>query len=116
VLGALEAFGSLIYKVNTGDQAEMYIRTTEKLTEYVLMTYGRGMRNFVKYGKEKEFTEPEFPSASLCSADKLHEAKYKEELSKYHRDKGTRVNSMRSTRLLCLVSLWVNARLWSRTT
>jgi hypothetical protein len=87
VLGALEAFGSLIYKVNTGDQAEMYIRTTQKLTEYVLMTYGRDMRNLGKYGQEKEFSEPDFPSASLRSADKLHEAKYKEELSKYLRDK-----------------------------
>lgn len=86
-LGALEAFGGLIFKVNTGDQAEAYIRTQEKLTEYVLITYGKDMRNLVKYSKEKTITEPQFPSSELRSADKLYEVKYKEELSKYHRDK-----------------------------
>ena len=92
VLGALEAFGSLVYKVNTGDQAEMFIRTTEKLTEYVLMTYGKDMRNLVKYEREKTFTEPAFPSSELRSTDKLHEVKYKEELSKYHREKDEHEN------------------------
>jgi hypothetical protein len=87
VLGALEAFGSLIFTVNTGDQAENYIRTFEKLSEYSLMTYGKDMRNLVKYGKEKTFTEPAFPSSELRSADRLHEVKYKEELAKYNRDK-----------------------------
>jgi hypothetical protein len=89
VLGAMEAFGSLIYKVNTQDQAEMYVRTTEKLSEYVLTTYGKDMRNLVKYTTERKFTEPEFPSRVLRETDRLHEVKYKESLAKYHRELDT---------------------------
>ena len=89
VPGALEAFGSLIFKANTPDQAEMYIRTTEKLSEYVLTTFGRDMRNLVKYATEREFTEPPFPSKKLRESDKLHEVKYKESLAKYHRELDT---------------------------
>jgi hypothetical protein len=89
VLGAIEAFGGLIYKVNTQDQAEMYVRTTEKLAEYVLTTFGKDMRNLVKYTTEREFTEPEFPSRVLRDTDRLHEVKYKESLAKYHRELDT---------------------------
>jgi hypothetical protein len=56
LLGALEKFGSLIYKVNTQDQVEMYIRTTDKLMEYVASIYGKDMRNLVKYATERVFT------------------------------------------------------------
>jgi hypothetical protein len=56
LLGALEKFGSLIYKVNTQDQVEMYIHTTNKLMEYVASIYGKDMRNLVKYATERVFT------------------------------------------------------------
>jgi hypothetical protein len=87
VLGALETFGGLIYKVNTQDQAEMYIRTTKKLTEYVSSIYDKDMRNLVKYATEREFSEPSMPDAKLRSEDRLHEVRYREALSNYNREK-----------------------------
>jgi len=57
-LGKEVELGNLIYKFNTKDQADMYLRTTE-----VDVEYGRDMRMLVKKSNEKIFTEPLPPRA-----------------------------------------------------
>jgi hypothetical protein len=57
VLGKLEELGELVYKVNTKDQADMYIRTTEAIGDYVAVEYGWNMRLLVNQGREVEFTK-----------------------------------------------------------
>jgi hypothetical protein len=42
VLGKLEELGELVYKVNTKDQADMYIQTMEAIGDYVGVEYGDG--------------------------------------------------------------------------
>ena len=49
-LGKLEQLGELVYKSNTKDQADMYLRTTEAIADYVGVEYGRDMRMLVKNG------------------------------------------------------------------
>jgi hypothetical protein len=48
MVGAMEAFGSLIYKINSKDAADIYHKTTEAKVDYVMITYGKNMQNFVK--------------------------------------------------------------------
>jgi hypothetical protein len=58
VLGKLEELGvELVYKVNTKDQADMYIRTMEATGDYVGVEYGWNMRILVNQGKEAVFTK-----------------------------------------------------------
>jgi hypothetical protein len=57
MVGAMEAFGSLIYKINSKDAAEMYHATTEAIVDYMTITYGKDMQNLVKYGVDRSRTE-----------------------------------------------------------
>jgi len=41
VLGKEVELGNLIYKFNTKDQADMYLRTTEAIADFVGVEYGR---------------------------------------------------------------------------
>jgi hypothetical protein len=97
VLGKLEELGELVYKVNTKDQADMYIRTTEAIGDYVAVEYGWNMRLLVNQGKEAEFTKPKAPTAVMTRAamkeegvglvDSVKMAEYKKaELDLYHKD------------------------------
>ena len=61
VLGKEEKLGELVYKFNTKDQADMYLRTTEAIADFVGVEYGRYMRMLVKHSTEKTFTEPMIP-------------------------------------------------------
>jgi hypothetical protein len=61
VLGKEEKLGELVYKFNTKDQADMYLRTTEAIANFVGVEYSRDMRMLVKHGIEKTFTEPRIP-------------------------------------------------------
>ena len=54
VLGPLEAFWSLVYKINSKDQSVMYRKTTEKLVDHVTITYGKDMPNLIKWKREKK--------------------------------------------------------------
>jgi hypothetical protein len=62
VLGCKEEkLGELVYKFNTKDQADIYLRITEAIADFVGVEYGRDMRMLVKHGTEKTFTEPRIP-------------------------------------------------------
>ena len=62
ILGKTRELGELVYKTNTKDQADMYLRTTEAIADYVGVEYGRDMRMLVKRSKEMIFAEPEDPT------------------------------------------------------
>jgi hypothetical protein len=72
--------GELVYKFNTKDQADMYLRTTESGVDY-----SRDMRMLVKLGTEKTFTKPRTPR-SKDATPRLME-KYKTELGIFHQEK-----------------------------
>jgi hypothetical protein len=61
VLGKEEKLGELVYKFNTKDQIDMYLRTMGAIANFVGVEYGRDMRMLVKDGTEKIFTEPRIP-------------------------------------------------------
>jgi hypothetical protein len=84
VLGKLEELGGLVYKFNSKDQADLYLRTTEAIADYVGVEYGRNMRMLVKYGNEATFTKPTAPRQTKDSAPGLLE-EYKTELGIYHK-------------------------------
>jgi hypothetical protein len=48
VIGKEEKLGELVYKFNTKDQADMYLRTTEAIADFVGVEYGRDTRMLVK--------------------------------------------------------------------
>jgi hypothetical protein len=78
VLGKEEKLGEPVYKFNTKDQADMYVRTTEAIANFVGVEYGRDMRMLVKHGTEKTFTGPRIPR-SINTTPGLME-KFKTEL------------------------------------
>jgi hypothetical protein len=51
--GKIEELGQLVYKSNTKDSADMYIRTTEAVADYVGKEYGKDMRMLVKNQTER---------------------------------------------------------------
>ena len=85
VLGKEEKLGELVYKFNTKDQADMYLRTTEAIADFVGVEYGRDMRMLVKHGTEKTFTEPRIPRSDDTTPGLME--KYKTELRIFHREK-----------------------------
>jgi hypothetical protein len=85
VLGKGEKSGELVYKFNTKDQADRYLRTTEAITNFVGVEYGRDMRMLVKRGKEKTFTKPRIPMSEDATPGLME--KYKTELHIFHREK-----------------------------
>jgi len=64
VLGKEVELGNLIYKFNAKDQADMCLRTTEAIADFVNVEYGRDMRMLVKKSNEKIFNEPLPPRAA----------------------------------------------------
>jgi hypothetical protein len=85
VLGKEEKLGELVYKFNTKDQADMYLRTTEAIADFVGVEYGRDTRMLVKHGTEKTFTKPRIPRSDGTTPGLME--KYKTELRIFHRDK-----------------------------
>lgn len=67
----------------------MFLRTTEKLTEYVRIHYDKDMVNLVKHRTERVFTDPPLPSKKLRDADEIHIVRYKEQMAQYYREKKT---------------------------
>ena len=94
VLGKTKELGDHVYKIGTNDQADLFIRTTEAIAEYVGVEYGWELRILVKQRTEASFTKPKYPtqvatrSATAAAADPNLEsaqiAEYKAELSIYH--------------------------------
>jgi hypothetical protein len=84
ILGKTRELGELVYKTNTKDQADMYLRTTDAIADYVGVEYGRDMRMLVKRSKEMIFTEPKDPATGKAG---ISMEKYKAELNLYHKDK-----------------------------
>jgi len=64
VLGKEIELGNLIYKFNAKDQADMHLRTTEAIADFVGVECGRDMRMLAKKSNEKIFTEPLPPRAA----------------------------------------------------
>jgi hypothetical protein len=85
VLGKEEKLGELVYKFNTKDQADMYVRTTEAIADFVGVEYGRDMRMLVKHGTEKTFTEPRIPRNNDTTPGLME--KYKTDIRIFHREK-----------------------------
>jgi hypothetical protein len=85
VLGKEEKLGELVYKFNTKDQADMYLRTTEAIADFVGVEYGRDMRMLVKHSTEKTFTEPSMPRSKDATPGLME--KYKTGLRIFHREK-----------------------------
>jgi hypothetical protein len=83
--GKIEELGQLVYKSNTKDSADMYIRTTEAVADYVGKEYGKDMRMLVKNQTERNFTEPRAPRKEESTPGLLE--KYKTELGIYHKDR-----------------------------
>jgi hypothetical protein len=62
VLGKEEELGKVVYKFNTKDRDDMYLRTIMgAIANFVGVEYSRDMRMLVKDGTEKTFTEPRIP-------------------------------------------------------
>jgi hypothetical protein len=68
VLGKLDELGELVYKVNTKDQADMYIRTTEAIGDYVGVEYGWNMRILVNHLGQGSSVH-QASGANRCSAN-----------------------------------------------
>jgi hypothetical protein len=99
VLGKTEELGELVYKIGTADQADLFIRTTEAIADYVGKEYGWELRILVKYRKEAAFTKPKYPTRgaavqtrskegetlALEPVDNAQVIEYKAELEIYHR-------------------------------
>ena len=102
VLGKIEELGDLVYKIGCENQADMFIRTTEGIADYVGVNYGWDLRMLVKNRVEPIFTRPVHPTEAqvttrsqaakaageaaeivVSSADM---AEFKAELDNYHRD------------------------------
>jgi hypothetical protein len=83
VLGQTEELYDNVYKSDTKDQADTYLRTTQAIVDHVGVKYGRNMRMLVKKGTMKSFTEPVPPKTD--SPGTLE--KYKAELNEYHKAK-----------------------------
>jgi Zinc knuckle len=96
VLGKVDELGELVYKFNTRDQADSYIRTTEAIADYVGREYGYDMRVLVRTSTEKVFTQPVLPdkrgrtehSVSEVNAHNAELNRYHKKLDKYYEDKG----------------------------
>lgn len=87
ILGNIEEMGDLIFKFNTKDQAEMFLRTQERLADYVGVEVSPEMRALVKNGTEKTFTEPRIPRVGDQEASQGQLEKYKLELKQFQEDK-----------------------------
>jgi hypothetical protein len=85
VLDKEEKFGELVYKFNTKDHADMYLRTTEAIADFAGVEYGRDMRILVKHGTVKTFTKPRIPRSKDATPELME--KYKTELRIFHREK-----------------------------
>ena len=100
MLGDLQVFGDLIYKLGnvnkSNNAAELFQKTTEKFSDWSRTEYSHEIGNLVEFRQEHDFKadQPELPSAKLRSEDRIYEIQYKEAYSnflqtkrKYERDK-----------------------------
>jgi hypothetical protein len=86
VLGATKELGEHIYVVNTKNQAEKYLRTTEKIAQYAGLHVSKEMRILVLYGESKiTITKPEQPKKADVDKQLGRMEEYKIELSAYQR-------------------------------
>jgi len=88
VLGDIEVFRDLIYKKantsKTNDAAEKYIRTTEKLIEYVRGEFSSDMSNLIQFETEQEFEVPKAPKSTKTEpATEIEMVRYKTEYTFY---------------------------------
>ena len=54
VLGKTEGLVDFIYKSNTNDQADMYLRITEAIADHVVVEYSRDIRWLVNAARRKK--------------------------------------------------------------
>jgi hypothetical protein len=88
VLGDLEVFRDLIFKKanpsKTNDAAEKFIRTREKLAEYVRGEFDSDMSYLIQFEEEIEFKEPQPPKPKKDTpVDEISMVKYKTEYTFY---------------------------------
>jgi hypothetical protein len=78
--------GQYVFKVNTGNQAEAYIKAIEHIGEYVGLHYSKELQTLVEDQEEATFTEPKAPRKETEAAYGALE-KYMAELAIYHKEK-----------------------------
>ena len=76
--GRLTEMGELMFKCNSHNAADMYLRSHEIIVSHVTRNYSQHMKMLVKHGKETSFTEPSPPDDT---ANSIEVAKYKLELT-----------------------------------
>ena len=90
--GMTEELGEHVYKVRTNDQADLFIKTTDAIGDYVGTKYGWDLRILVKQRQEAVFTKPTLPTR-MATRSKAKEdttedegalIEYKAELSIYY--------------------------------
>lgn len=94
VLGKTEELGEMVYKFGK-DQANMFLRTTEAIADFVGVKYSREMDILVRYSEEKKFTKPSLPKKvkdeyppGAMEEYKILMQEYRKELKHYDGDKG----------------------------
>ena len=71
MLGDLQVFGDLIYKLGnvnkSNNAAELFQKTTEKFSDWSRTEYSHEIGNLVEFRREHDFTadQPELPLAKL---------------------------------------------------
>jgi Zinc knuckle len=95
--GAIPELGNLVYKSNTKDSGNIFLKTTLAISGYVGSKYGRDMMLLVKYIEEsRSFTKPKLrvdarggePSASALAEYKIDMDIYNKENKEYLLNKG----------------------------
>ena len=76
-LGNIPELEGVVFKSNSKDQADMYLRNIDSLANYATVKYTKGteLSCLVKYGEEAEFTEPEYPRGEKPGPGKMEQYK-----------------------------------------
>ena len=87
VAGKEPSMGRLVFKYNSKDRVDMYLRTKKELANVAGKKYGSEMFNLVKYSDETTFTEPEEPKGNAQGmVNQATLEKYKIDYTTYTRE------------------------------
>jgi hypothetical protein len=79
------------YTYGVSDQKERYLKTTERIADYVALEYNKKLSQLVTDKEVAEFDEPKDPGADATPGQikvyKTEMKEYKEDIKEYKRDK-----------------------------
>ena len=87
VLGDVEELGSFVFKYGTNDQADMFLRTLDKIADYVGVKESKEMRILVKLQQETTFPDPEPPDDKKATRAEVAWYNTEKKLCREKRDK-----------------------------